>query len=115
RDAVPALVGLADVLVAPLPAGSQLVAAWHADGDRPEMVSTSAASHALEALAQSALGDSPTATTSSVLVDVWDEDGVRCALVVEPAEPVSPSAAAAWATLARRTLAATLAGMRAQS
>src|SRR6478752_3901708 len=106
RDTVPALVGLAEVLVAPLPAGSQLVAAWRADDAGSEMVATAGASAALYALAQRALGESPGGATSVVLVDAWDEDGMRCALVVEPAEPLAPRAAAAWATLARRTLAA---------
>src|SRR6478672_1302213 len=115
RDTVPALVGLAEVLVAPLPAGSQLVAAWRADDAGSEMVATPGAPAALYALAQRALGESPGGATSVVLVDAWDEDGMRCALVVEPAEPLAPRAAAAWATLARRTLAATLAGVRAQS
>ena len=115
RDTVPALVGLAETLSAPLPPGSQLVAAWRADGEGPDAVATSGAAPALCTVADEALAGVPANPLPTVLVEAWDQGDVRCALAVELAEPISPRAAQAWFALARRTLAATLAGVRAQS
>jgi diguanylate cyclase (GGDEF)-like protein len=114
RDAVPALVGLAETLAAPLPPGAQLVAVWRVEG-RADLVATAGATSALCVLAESALDGLPFAASPTMLVHAWDEDGVRCAIAADLVETIAPRAVQAWLALARRTLGATVAMVRAQS
>ena len=114
-DATAILAGLADALGEALPAGSTLVVCWRDPQGGGGMSTVADAPPALQAHAQACLDAHLEATALGELDTSWDEDGTRIAIVARLTQSLSPASRAAWLTLARRTVAATLASARAQA
>ncbi|WP_140908431.1 EAL domain-containing protein [Cognatiluteimonas lumbrici] len=106
--------GLAEALTETLPAGSGVVVRWRG----PEGHGLSASDGAAETLHDNALasldGRAP-GPCRGCIDEAWEADGLRIALAVQMPEPLPATMRAAWASLARRTVAATLASARAQA
>ncbi|MGN6512137.1 MAG: EAL domain-containing protein [Lysobacteraceae bacterium] len=113
--AVPDADGFVDALLAPLPAGSQVLALWRAEEGDAELAASPGVSPALRALAGRALDGEAPSPTPAGLVEAWDDAGARCVLALHLAEPVPARTLDGWRALARRTVAATVAARRAKA
>ena len=116
---LPMLQGLADVLAGMLPTGSKLVLHWR-DGQGQSGLSAVAGTP--EALRQHAVatleGCAPGRHRSRSGVDiedVWEEGGLRIAVVARSKAPLAEETRGAWLAVARRTVAAALASERSQA
>ena len=109
------LAGLAEALAGTLPHGSKLVVRWRDTQAGAGLSVVAGASAALHAHAQGCLdGDTPAA--SAVEIDAaWDEGETRIAIAVQLGEPLPSASRVAWLTLARHTVAASLASAHAKA
>lgn len=110
-----ALDGLAEMLQGTLPTGSRLVVLW----EDPELGRGRSSFRGLprdllERGLQAIGGEAPPAQDDA-LSDGWIEDGASIAIAAELGQPLTAASRAAWLSLARRTVATTLAEARAQA
>ena len=116
---LPALQGLAEVLVGMLPTGSRLVLHWRNAQGQHGQSAVAGAPRALHEQAEGALEGCDQGRHRSRggidIEDVWEDGGLRIALVARSKAPLSDETRDAWLTVARRTVAAALASERSQA
>jgi diguanylate cyclase (GGDEF)-like protein len=106
--------GLAAALTETLPAGASVVVRWR--GPEGEGVSASpGAPGALHAHTEASLAGDVPADEGACIDETWHAGELRIALAAELPEPLPVASRAAWVSLARRTVAATVASARAQA
>ncbi len=109
------LAGLAGLLAATLPTGSEVVVRWSDVRVGSGLSAVEGASPALHAHAQRCLdGQAPIGNDGEIDFG-WSEDGTRIALAAALAQPLTPASRDAWLALARRTVTAMLAQAQAQA
>jgi len=116
---LPTLQGLADVLAGMLPTGSRLVLQWR---DAQGHAGQSSVVNAPEALREQAVAALEACDQGrhrsrggADIEDVWEEGGLRIAVVARSKAPLSEETRNAWLAVARRTVAAALASERSQA
>ncbi len=116
---LPMLQGLADVLAGMLPTGSRLVLRWRDAQGQAGQSSVANTPDALHEQAVAALEGCDQgrrrARGKADIEDVWEEGGLRIAVVARSKAPLSEETRNAWLAVARRTVAAALASERSQA
>ena len=116
---LPMLQGLADVLAGMLPTGSRLVLRWCDAQGQAGQSSVANTPDALHEQAVAALEGCDQgrrrARGKADIEDVWEEGGLRIAVVARSKAPLSEETRNAWLAVARRTVAAALASERSQA
>ncbi|HET7127325.1 MAG TPA: EAL domain-containing protein, partial [Lysobacter sp.] len=116
---LPTLGGLAEVLVGMLPTGSRLVLHWRDAQGQSGQSEIAGAPRALHEQAAAALEGCDQGRHRSRggidIEDVWEDGGLRIAVVARSKAPLSDETRDAWLAVARRTVAAALASERSQA
>lgn len=107
--------GLAGMLVETLPTGSRLVVRWRDPNGREGNASTAGAAHLMDRSARLLAGEAVTAASDEILETWTADDETRIAIAAALAESLPAASQQAWLALVRRTVAATLASIRAQA
>ncbi|MCL1633985.1 EAL domain-containing protein [Luteimonas sp. SX5] len=107
--------GLAGMLVETLPTGSQLVVRWRDASGREGNAATAGTSRLMDRSARLLAGEAVAAGSDEILETWIADDETRIAIAAALAETLPVASQQAWLALARRTVSATLATIRAQA
>jgi len=107
--------GLAGMLVETLPTGSRLVVRWRDASGREGNAATAGTSQLMDRSARLLAGETVMAGSDEILETWTADDETRIAIAAALAETLPTASQQAWLALARRTVSATLATIRAQA
>jgi diguanylate cyclase (GGDEF)-like protein len=107
--------GMAGMLVETLPTGSQLVVRWRDAGGHEGNAAAGGTSRLLDRSARLLAGEALSADSDEILESWVADDETRIAIAADLAAALPAASRQAWLALARRTVSATLASIRAQT